>query len=226
MKTLRVILSWLITILLPIALTFVGLRLLLTHAFPEVEYRMPGFPADDYGFNLQERLHWSKISIDYLVNNAGISFLGDLKFTDGSALFNERELSHMHDVKVVVQGALKFGYSIWFLLLALTTWALWGGWWKEYIRGLRRGGWLMVGLVVVIGLLATVSFWQFFSIFHEFFFTGDSWQFLYSDTLIRLFPLRFWQDAFLFAGLLDLAVGLALALGLRRTGKTKLEAHS
>ena len=60
MKTLARILSWLVTILLPVALTFLGLRLLLTHAFPEIEYRMPGFPADDYGFTLQDRLHWSK----------------------------------------------------------------------------------------------------------------------------------------------------------------------
>jgi uncharacterized membrane protein len=46
------------------------------------------------------------------------------------------------------------------------------------------------------------------------FFTGDSWLFLYSDTLIRLFPMRFWQDAFLFAGALDVLGGLALGLGL------------
>ena len=53
------------------------------------------------------------------------------------------------------------------------------------------------------------------SIFHELFFSGGSWLFLYSDTLIRLFPLPFWQDAFLFAGVLDVLGGLVLALALR-----------
>jgi integral membrane protein (TIGR01906 family) len=214
MKPLQKTLSWFVTILLPVALTFLGVRLLLTHAFPEIEYRLPGFPVDQYGFILQDRLHWSRISIDYLLNKADISFLGDLTFMDGVALFNERELSHMQDVKSVVQPVLKVGYGVWYFLLGLGLWARFGGWWPEFVRGVGRGGWVTAGLVAVIGLFAAISFWQFFTIFHELFFTGDSWLFLYSDTLIRLFPMRFWQDAFLFTGLLDVLGGLALGLGL------------
>ena len=215
MKILFRILAWLITILIPFALTFLGLRLLLTHAFPEVEYRVPGFPRDDYGFTLQERLQWSKISIDYLINNADISFLGIQTLPDGSPLYNERELSHMHDVKGVVKPVFWIGYAAWILLLGLAAWARFGGWWPEGQRGLRRGGWLTVAIVVIIGIFAGVSFWQFFTLFHELFFSGNSWIFEYSDTLIRLFPLPFWEDAFLFAGVLDVLGGLALGLGLR-----------
>jgi integral membrane protein (TIGR01906 family) len=214
MRILQKALSWFIAILLPVALTFLGVRLLLTHAFPEIEYRTPGFPADEFGFNLQDRLHWSRISIDYLLNGADISFLGDLTFPDGTPLFNERELSHMQDVKKVVQPTLRVGYGVWFLMLGFGLWARFGGWWQEYVRGIWRGGWLTVGLVTFFGILAGISFWQFFTVFHELFFTGNSWQFLYSDTLIRLFPMRFWQDAFLFAGALDVLGGLALGLGL------------
>jgi integral membrane protein (TIGR01906 family) len=214
MRTLQKVLSWFVALLLPVALTFLGLRLLLTPAFPEIEYRMPGFPTDEYGFSLQDRLHWSRISIDYLLNDADISFLGDLTFPNGAALFNGRELSHMQDVKNVVQPVLWVGYGVWFLVLGFGLWARFGGWWPEYVRGVWRGGWLTVGLVVVIGIFAGISFWQFFTVFHELFFTGNSWQFLYSDTLIRLFPMRFWQDAFLFAGVVDVLGGLALGLGL------------
>ena len=67
---------------------------------------------------------------------------------------------------------------------------------------LMRGGWLMVGLAAVIGVIAVIGiainpniFFSFFAGFHSLFFEGDSWLFLYSDTLIRLFPIRFWQDA-------------------------------
>jgi integral membrane protein (TIGR01906 family) len=215
MKLVYRILAWFVTILLPVALTFLGLRLLLTHAFPAIEYRLPGFPADEYGFTLQDRLHWSNISIDYLVNDADISFLGNLTFPDGSPLFNERELSHMHDVKNVVKPVLGSGYAVWFVMLALAVWARWGGWWKDYLAGIRRGGWATTGLVVVLGVLGATSFWQFFTVFHELFFKGNSWLFLYSDTLIRLFPIPFWESAFLFAGLLDLAAGLVLALTVR-----------
>jgi integral membrane protein (TIGR01906 family) len=214
MKTVYRILSWLVAILVPFVFTFLGVRLLLTHAFPEIEYRLPGFPADEYGFTMQERLHWSKISIDYLLNPADISFLADLTFPDGSPLFNERELSHMLDVKQVVRPVLWIGYGTWLLLLGLGVWAWLAGWKRDLMNGLRRGGWLTVGLVVGLGLLGALSFWQFFTVFHELFFTGDSWLFYYSDTLIRLFPMRFWQDAFLFVGLLDLLGGLALTLAL------------
>lgn len=214
MRTLQKVLARFVTLLLPVALTFLGVRLLLTHTFPEIEYRTPGFPADEYGFTLQDRLQWSRISIDYLLNDADISFLSDLTFPEGAPLFNGRELSHMQDVKIVVQPVLWVGYSVWFLVLGLGLWARFGGWWPEYVRGVWRGGWLTVGLVAVIGIFAGISFWQFFTVFHELFFTGDSWQFLYSDTLIRLFPMRFWQDAFLFAGALDVLGGLALGLGL------------
>jgi len=214
MRILQKVISWFITILLPVALTFLGVRLLLTHAFPEIEYRTLGFPADEFGFTLQDRLHWSRISIDYLLNGADISFLGDLTFPDGTSLFNGRELSHMQDVKNVVQPVLWVGYGIWLLMLGFGLWARFGGWWQEYVRGLWRGGWLTVGLVVVFGIFAGISFWQFFTVFHELFFSGNSWQFLFSDTLIRLFPMRFWQDAFLFAGVLDVLGGLGLGLGL------------
>lgn len=219
MKALSRILAWLITIFVPFALTFVGLRLLLTPASPQAEYRMPGFPADQYGFGLQDRLHWSTISIEYLVNNADISFLGNLTFPDGSPLFNERELSHMQDVKKVVQPVLWIGYTVWFLVVVCGLWARFGGWGQEYLHGLRRGGWLTLGLVAAIGAFAGISFWNFFTVFHELFFSGGSWLFLYSDTLIRLFPLPFWEHAFLFAGLLDILGGLALGLGVRPKSK-------
>ncbi len=84
MKNIYRIIAWLVTIFIPIALTFLGLRLLLTNAFLQVEYRTPGFPADAFGFTLQDRLHWSRLSVDYLVNHADISFLGNLTFPDGS----------------------------------------------------------------------------------------------------------------------------------------------
>ena len=65
-------------------------------------------------------------------------------------------------------------------------------------------------------LLMALSFDFIFTEFHHLFFEGDSWLFLYSDTLIRLFPERFWMDAFIIVGLFTLAGGLGLWLGLRR----------
>jgi uncharacterized membrane protein len=57
-----------------------------------------------------------------------------------------------------------------------------------------------------------ISFGVFFVGFHEIFFPPGTWTFFYSDTLIRLFPERFWRDAFLTVGILSVFGGLALAL--------------
>ncbi len=102
---------------------------------------MPGFPEDSYGFTQAERLEYSKIAIEYLVNDAGPEFLGDLTFGDGKTpLYNEREVSHMVDVKVLV----KFGLRLWawatVLLVVLGGWAMFGKWWQAYLLGAKRGG--------------------------------------------------------------------------------------
>ena len=217
------ILSWLVTILVPIALIGLGIRVLLTPVFLNIEYNMPYFPPDNYGFTKADRLKWAPYALDYLVNTADVSYLGDLKFDDGTPLYNERELSHMSDVKRVIQNALNVWYISLALLLMLGIWSWRGDWMQTYRQGLMRGGWLMVGLSVAIGLIVLVGiaidpdiFWNFFVGFHSLFFTGDSWLFAYSDTLIRLFPIRFWQDAFLFAAIIALGSGVGLALGLKK----------
>jgi integral membrane protein (TIGR01906 family) len=217
------ILSWLVAILVPLALIGLGMRALLTPAFLQVEYNMSYFPPDEYGFTKEDRLQWAPYALEYLVNTAEISYLGDLTFDDGSPLYNERELRHMQDVKKVTQTALNVWYISLALLLMLGIWSWRGDWMQTYRQGLMRGGWLMVGLAGAIGLIVLVGisidpnvFWNFFVGFHGLFFEGDTWLFLYSDTLIRLFPLRFWQDAFLIAAIIALGSGTALGLGLRK----------
>ncbi|MFH1446975.1 MAG: TIGR01906 family membrane protein [Chloroflexota bacterium] len=205
------ILSWLITILVPIWLLMTAIRILITPVYPMIEYRMPGFPEDTFGFTLEDRFHWAKPSIEYLVNSNDISFLAELRFDDGTAIYNERELSHMADVKVLVQLMIKvwLGISIFFFISGIVMY--FAGWRDDLKIGYKRGGWASVGLVITMLLLVLVNFNQLFNWFHLLFFKGDTWLFYYSDTLIRLFPLRFWQDAFIFIGLFCLLDGFLLA---------------
>jgi integral membrane protein (TIGR01906 family) len=219
------ILSYLTSLLVPLALIGTALRILLSPIFVNVEYRMPYFPVDDYGMTQQERLHWAPFALKYLVNDSDISYLGKLKFEDGSPIFNERELNHMADVKKVVHNALQAWYVSLAILILLFALAYTGKWLGMYMQGLRRGGLWMIGLALALGLVAAIGivanpdvFWEFFTLFHQLFFTGDSWLFYYSDSLIRLFPIRFWEDAFLWAAILALGGGLGLALGIKQPG--------
>jgi integral membrane protein (TIGR01906 family) len=208
----RSFLSWIVTILVPIAIVLTGVRLMMTPAFVNLEYSMPGFPEDRYGFTKQDRLYWSEIALDYLLNSEDISFLGDLLFEDGTPVYNERELKHMVDVKIVLQITMVAWYIALGGLFALAVWAWRAEWAYEYRLGLARGGWLTVIFVSVIILLVLLSFSMFFVAFHNVFFEPGTWLFYYSDTLIRLFPERFWRDIFIYVGGLSLVVGLILGL--------------
>ncbi len=212
-------LSWLVTLLTPLAIIMLVVRLLLTPVFLQIEYRLPAFPDDSYGFSMDDRLRWATPSLVYLVNDAGIEYLAALKFDNGAPIYNERELSHMLDVKNVVQMLLNLWLGTLFALAGLALWAWRANWLAEYRLGWRRGGFLTAGLLVTVSLFAALSFSQFFITFHGLFFSGDTWLFAYSDTLIRLFPIRLWQDCTAFIVGVSLLLGLALGFGLKPARK-------
>lgn len=211
-------LGWLVTVLVPVALVLTGVRAMLSSPFLYFEYNTPNFPEDPYNFTKQERLYWSHIALEYLVNEAGIEFLGDLRFADGTPVYNERELRHMLDVKNAVRATLAVWYLSLGLLLVLGTWAWRAGWLGAYWRGVGRGGWLTVMLLGTTIAFVLLSFGVFFVAFHNVFFEEGTWLFYYSDTLIRLFPERFWRDIFIYVGAFALLAGLALGWGLRKKG--------
>ncbi|HEY9089332.1 MAG TPA: TIGR01906 family membrane protein [Anaerolineaceae bacterium] len=216
MKRLIPVLSAIIIVVLPFFLIITAVRIMITPLYARLEYNSPGFPADPYGFTKEDRLYWSEFAINYLVNDSDITYLGDLYFPDGQPLYNARELSHMLDVKNLVQAA----YRAWWVLLAvlagLGIWAWLGGWWYGYRRALNRGGWATLGLIGFVLVAVTVSFSALFTQFHRLFFSGDTWIFEYSDTLIRLFPMRFWRDAFILVGALSISGALLCIFAGRR----------
>ena len=207
----------LVSLSVPFFLIMTAIRLLITPLYAQVEYRMPYFPPDSYGFTLEDRLKWSKVSIDYLLNDAGPEFLADQRLEDGTPLYNERELSHMLDVKILIQQmitAWTIMCSLYIILLAL-SWRK--HWLNELLRAFARGGIWTIGLIVVILVAVAVSFNALFTTFHQIFFTGNTWLFLYSDSLIRLFPIPFWRDAFILMGVFTILSAILLILLGRRT---------
>jgi integral membrane protein (TIGR01906 family) len=217
----------LLIVLTPIVLTLTNVRLLMTPAFPQIEYNLPGFPSDLYGFTKEDRLKWSKVAIDYLLNNAGIEFLAELRFPEGQTappescgdyttrdctyLYNDRELRHMVDVKNVTRSAL-WVWGVGGALALLSAGALfYAGEWAALRAGLLWGAGITLVFYLGIILYIAVNFNALFVQFHQVFFEGGTWLFLWSDTLIRLFPVRFWQDAFIFIG--AASIGEALVIG-------------
>ena len=216
----RKILGWVITVLIPPILLMMSVRLMISPMFARVEYRLPGFPNDPYGFTSDDRLRLSEPAINYLVNTEDITYLSSLRFEDGERVFNDREFSHMQDVKQVVTG-MRIALAVGMVgLLAATFFADRKGLKVDVLAAYQRGAWALLGLIFAILLFVALSFNQLFTWFHKIFFESGTWMFLTSDTLIRLFPMRFWRDAFIFVGLLSmLLAGLILLFGRRHKAK-------
>ena len=201
------VVRWILIAAVPVVIVFTSVRLALVPWYLEFEYGRAGFPADNYGFSGAERLQHARTAIDYLLGAAGDTRLKDATTQAGQPLYNERELSHMVDVQVVVQAALRAG---WLAVLMLISSALVLVVMRQH-AALRTGlVWgaigLVVGLLLVLAYIG-INFESFFTNFHRIFFASGTWTFEYTDTLIRLFPIQFWVDVSV------LVVGAALAQG-------------
>jgi integral membrane protein (TIGR01906 family) len=202
--------GWIITLMVPVILVIGGVRLLMTPAFLEFEYRTPNFPADRYGLTLEERLRWSKETLVYLNEWRDRAYLDGLQFEDGTPIYNDREIQHIVDVQNVLRTIMRVWGGALILTMALGIWARFGGWLGTYLHALGRGGLVTAVLIGSAVFFVLVAFGIFFVFFHQVFFPPGTWQFLYSDTLIRLFPERFWRDAFLVVGTLSGVTGLVM----------------
>ena len=217
--TLNTIIRWAVTLAIPFLLTLGTVRLLISWnspSYPEFEYGR--IEPDQFGFTLEERLAYAEATLDYLQRpepaEEVIYLLEDLRLPDSDQpLYNDREIGHMLDVKIVADS---FKTALWFLLLVVVGGLILLLGWRESrgqgSKAIRYGGLLTVILVIAVMIFMGVAWGLAFTVFHNLFFASGTWTFLYSDSLIRLFPEQFWFDfGMLWTGLI-LLEGIILAL--------------
>lgn len=133
---------------------------------------------------------------------------------DGAPVLNERERSHMVDVRGVF---IAFGGLA--LLGALTLVnariASRGATW--FRRSVGAGATVLAVLVLVGGVIVTIAFDQAFEVFHRLFFAGGTYTFdPRTDRLVQLFPDAFWAETSIAVGAAILAICIVVAWrGLR-----------
>ena len=208
----RTFLRWLIVLALPVILIVGVVRALTWPWLPAWEYSRAGFPPDTYGMPAEERLWLARECVNFLNLPADLERLGRLRLEDGSMAFNAGELAHMADVKQLYDR-LTSGALLALVMMIAASWALrrrgeaaalWGA--------LSDGGLLTLLALLGVGGLMLTSWDTFFVGLHGLFFTAGTWRFAYSDTLIRLFPARFWQDAGIWVAGTVAVISFALAL--------------
>ena len=130
----------------------------------------------------------------------------------GVPVLNERERSHMRDVRTVFAG---------FAVLAVVA----AAGLVVAIAGARRLGhperaWAAIRIgarglavgVVVAGVIAVVAFDAAFEVFHRLFFSGGTYTFdPRTDRLVQLFPFDFWSQTTIAVGVVIFVLALVVA---------------
>ncbi len=129
-------------------------------------------------------------------------------------LYNEREISHLHDVKNLFRTVFRAQEaSLAFVLVYVVGLFVWAK--EASLRLLARtvlgASLLTLGFLVTVSVGALVGFNDLWTRFHMLVFTNDLWQLDPArDHLIQMFPQGFWQDATLLVAGLTVLEALAL----------------
>ncbi len=207
------LLKVLIVIATPIVVALIPIRLAMQPWVVPFLYSLPNFPPEVYGMSDEERLRLGLIGMDSVIGPRGVEVLREARLSDGAPAFNEREIRHMQDVRDLI-GWLFPLHTVITALAGIAVIAL------AARRATRRlvGSALIAGViataasVIGLGVFAVVGWDLFFTAFHRIFFEGDTWLFLTTDTLIRLYPEIFWFTITLMIGGAILAECIALAM--------------
>jgi integral membrane protein (TIGR01906 family) len=200
-KTLALIVRWLVVLAMPVLIILLSARIMVNTWYPRFEYAKASFPPDLFGFTQAQRLEFGTVSINFLnapePPEVAVKMLEELRLPGTTQpLFTIYENSHMVDVKRLTDqlwrvlwlaaGVVIGGLAI--LLVPRRTRA-------EGYAAIFGGGLLTTGLLTALILLVLLSWNWFFVAFHGVFFDAGTWTFNWSDSLIRLFPDKFWFDA-------------------------------
>ena len=230
MKIVRNIIFWLFSCCLPVLFLTsticceVNTLKLYEYGFDKYEI------SQNTGIDRIQLRNVARHLIDYFNLRTDTAQITVVKDSEEFALFNERELIHLEDVR----GLIQLDYWVQrgaFLLMVICALSLFFGLragWRILVRGLFWGSCITMGLMVFLALWALFGFERFFILFHLVSFTNEFWMLDPArDYLIRLFPEGFFYDATLFgfgAIMLEallvggIAFGILRLIGLKREG--------
>jgi integral membrane protein (TIGR01906 family) len=157
--------------------------------------------SQDTGIDRIQLRNVAQHLIDYFNLRADTVQIAVVKGDEEFNLFNERELIHLRDVRNLIQLDYWVQRGAFLLMVICALALLFGlrvGWWI-LVRGLFRGSFITMGLMVALALWALFGFERFFLLFHLVSFSNEYWMLDPArDYLIRLFPEGFFYDAALF----------------------------
>ena len=199
-RPLITLLTLVVTLSVPPMLILANVYALATPAWWTFQSSQPGFP-ESVRFSDADRRYNATESIEYVIGNRTYAQFKAL------GVYDDRELKHMVDVRVLIERTRVF-YGIELALVLLALFAVPR---QMFAQSLWRGAILTIAFFAAAGIFAAVGFQTFFTLFHRLFFEGETWLFNYTDSLIQFYPLPFWFATSL--TLIGATIGEAVIVG-------------
>jgi len=138
---------------------------------------------------------------------------------NGQPVLDERERSHMADVRGVFGAA---GLAALAAAVLLAAAALYGRGRRWFWQAVQTGAKGLIGGVIGVGIVLGLFFDQVFELFHRLFFAAGSYTFdIGTEKLVQLFPDQFWFETSLALAVAILAIAGLVMIGagamVRRT---------
>jgi len=218
---LRTIVIGIFVLALPIALIITTLRVVISEQ-AVYDYAVRNYGAERAsGIPESELISANGEIRNYLANPDTPPLAPQVTDNSGKtiSLFSAKEISHMADVRSLVQ--LMFKVQMVTMALVLTLAVVMIMLWPTRVLAAATlwGGLVMTTVLAMVGALAMTGFDSAWSQFHQLAFTNDLWQLNpMTDHLIQMYPEAYWQD-------ISMSIGgflLVQALGLTALSTTYL----
>ncbi|MBA1337179.1 MAG: hypothetical protein HPY66_3615 [Firmicutes bacterium] len=139
----------------------------------------------------------SRKILEYLNGKTDSIYNRAIIFGSEKYLFSQKELTHMMDVKALFTMGYRMR-NLSFLALILLLVAIFhaGNRKKHYMgKALFRASLILFAASTVLLIIISTDFYNYFTVFHEIFFTNDLWLLNpETDLLINMFPLEFFNN--------------------------------
>lgn len=202
-------------IITPFWILGISTKIAFSEWFIDYEYSKLNFPDDRWGLSDEVRKKLAKLGLKAVLTEEGLKEFKEARFPNGKKAFREKEVKHMEDVNRFLSKFFIATYilaTVWLFILILQKKQIW--------KLLIYSSIYTFLFFAIVSLIVFVSYEKAFEVFHNFFFGKTSWRFSKYDTLLRIYPMKFWFDGTIILSIIAFFINtFILSLGIILRGK-------
>ena len=201
-------------IITPFWILGISTKIAFNEWFIDYEYSKPNFPKDRWGLSDEVRKKLAKLGLKAVLTEEGLKEFEKARLPSGRKAFRKKEVKHMEDLNRFLSKFFIATYILaifWLFVLILHKKQIW--------KLLICSSIYTFLFLAVVSLTVFSSYEKAFEVFHNFFFGRTSWRFSKYDTLLRIYPMKFWFDGTTILAIIAFFINtfiLSLGIMLRR----------